>query len=574
MKDALRIAVVGHSNVGKTSLLRTLARDAEFGEVADRPGTTRRVQGIALLVDGRPTIEFLDTPGLEDSISLLELLDSHHPDRRRDGPEQVGEFLASPDASGRFAPEAAALRAVLACHAAIYVIDARDRVLARHRDELAILARCGRPVVPVLNFVATPEESALSDRASAGAGARPGTGSGTGFGSGFSSGFGSASGLGHGQDQPPRTAEWRELLARVNLHAVVEFDAVVFDEAGEIRLFEKLQTLLDAFREPLRALIEERRSRARTLRRRASLLVADLLADAAQLVERVDRADSRSGAAAEARLRDRLRRYEQRCTDSLLAVFGFDRHDVIAGDLPLVEGRWGIDLFSKAALRRYGVGAGGGAAAGAATGVGVDLVLGGMTLGAAAALGAALGGVAGAFGLSGGRLVRKVRGGDELRASDRTLRLLGMRQMELVSALLRRGHAAVRPVRMTARAEGTSLDGPALDTTTFSRTGGAVAASEAPGREERSQSSASRRLPEEHGGGIDSAPRAPRAGMDRAGVEAALREAIALLRELLPETRADAALAGLAGGLAGGAASLGPRELAVRRAASRLEQAM
>jgi hypothetical protein len=547
MSDVLRIAVVGHSNVGKTSLLRTLARDAEFGEVADRPGTTRRVQGIALLVDGRPSVEFLDTPGLEDSISLLELLDAHRPDRRLDGPAQIGEFLVSQDASGRFAPEAAALRAVLACHAAIYVIDARDRVLARHRDELAILARCGRPVVPVLNFVALPQEAAGPERSNGSLSPR------------------------HAAEQPARTAEWRELLARVNLHAVVEFDAVVFDEAGEIRLFEKLQTLLDPFREPLRALIEERRGRSRTLRRRASLQVADLLAEAAQLVESVDRADARSGAAAEARLRDRLRRLEQRCTDSLLAIFGFDRHDVISGELPLVEGRWGIDLFSKAALRRYGVGAGGGAAAGAATGVGVDLVLGGMTLGAAAALGAALGGVAGAFGLSGGRLVRKVRGGDELRASDRTLRLLGMRQMELVGALLRRGHAAVRPVRMASGLlpgeRGSSSPGRS------SLAGSASGAAELDGFERREpvEGDAPPRLAAERGGASESAGRPT---LDRPGVEAALREAISLLRELLPETRADAALAGLAGGLAGGAAALGPRELAVRRAAARLEQAM
>lgn len=41
-KTPLKLAVVGHTNVGKTSLLRTLTRDVGFGEVSHRPSTTDR----------------------------------------------------------------------------------------------------------------------------------------------------------------------------------------------------------------------------------------------------------------------------------------------------------------------------------------------------------------------------------------------------------------------------------------------------------------------------------------------------------------------------------------------------
>ena len=34
MTKPLKLAVVGHTNVGKTSLLRTLTRDVGFGEVS------------------------------------------------------------------------------------------------------------------------------------------------------------------------------------------------------------------------------------------------------------------------------------------------------------------------------------------------------------------------------------------------------------------------------------------------------------------------------------------------------------------------------------------------------------
>ena len=72
MTEPLRIAVVGHTNAGKTSLLRTLARRRDFGAVSPSPATTRRVEPITLRVSGAEAIVLLDTPGLEDSIGLLE----------------------------------------------------------------------------------------------------------------------------------------------------------------------------------------------------------------------------------------------------------------------------------------------------------------------------------------------------------------------------------------------------------------------------------------------------------------------------------------------------------------------
>ena len=72
MTKPLTLAVVGHTNVGKTSLLRTLTRDVGFGEVSHRPSTTRHVEGARLSVDGQALLELYDTPGLEDAIALLE----------------------------------------------------------------------------------------------------------------------------------------------------------------------------------------------------------------------------------------------------------------------------------------------------------------------------------------------------------------------------------------------------------------------------------------------------------------------------------------------------------------------
>ena len=68
MINTLILAVVGHTNVGKTSLLRTLLKDSYFGEVSHHPSTTKHVEGAKLLVEDKTLLEFYDTPGLEDAL--------------------------------------------------------------------------------------------------------------------------------------------------------------------------------------------------------------------------------------------------------------------------------------------------------------------------------------------------------------------------------------------------------------------------------------------------------------------------------------------------------------------------
>ena len=398
----LKIAVVGHTNVGKTSLMRTLTRDVDFGEVSDRPATTRRVEGTGLFVDGRKVLELYDTPGLEDSIGLLDHLDAGRGDRRVEGIKLIKAFLASPEAKGRFAQEAKALGQVMAGDIALYVIDVRDRVLAKHRDELEILARCAKPVVPVLNFTASPVA---------------------------------------------KTGMWRQHLSRANMHAVAEFDTVVVDEVCEQRLYEKMMTLLDGHRGTLTALIADRRRERAVLIKASAEAIADLLIDAAAYVASVPALDPDQKAAVEA-LKQKLRAREQGCVDQLLDLHRFRADDFLGDERPITGGEWGVDLFSAAALKRFGVQAGGAAAAGAVVGAVMDAMVGGVSMGAGAVLGATLGGVIGAARAHGKRLIHRARGMTELRCDDATLRLLAVRQVLLAQALFRRGHASQAPIDM------------------------------------------------------------------------------------------------------------------------------
>src|SRR5690606_1722794 len=66
----------------------------------------------------------------------------------------------------------------------------------------------------------------------------------------------------------------------------------------------------------------------------------------------------------------------------------------------------------------------------------------------AAALGALAGGGVQAVRNYGARLLGKLKGQRELSVDDSILRLLGLRQLQLLSALQRRGHAAQQPLQV------------------------------------------------------------------------------------------------------------------------------
>ncbi len=401
MSEPLKLAVVGHTNVGKTSLLRTLTRDIGFGAISHRPSTTQHVEGARLSVDGEALIELYDTPGFEDAIALYEYIEqSAQSSERLDGPEQVQRFLQSSEARQRFEQEAKVLRQLLQSDAGFYVIDAREPVLAKYRDELAILAMCGKPLLPVLNFVNSAEQ---------------------------------------------REPAWREVLARLGLHAVVRFDTVAPPVDGEQRLYENLSLVLDSQRPRLQRLIEHNQAQVLVRRKAGYRLIAELLIDVSACRRSVH-PDHLQDAIQD--LHRDVRQREQQCVEALLKLYAFRKDDAQTNALPLEEGRWGDDLFNPATMKQLGIKVGSGMAAGAATGAGIDLITGGLSLGVATVLGAAVGGLTQTFRNYGERLKGKFRGERELTVSDNTLRLLAIRQQRLLSALELRGHAAQARIQL------------------------------------------------------------------------------------------------------------------------------
>lgn len=398
-QQAILIAVVGHTNAGKTSLLRTLTRRANFGEVSQRPGTTRHVESADLEVNGQAAVRFFDTPGLEDAVALREHLAGLDP--QATPPERIRNFLQGPEAHGVFEQEAKVLRTMLGIDAAFLVIDVREPVLPKFRDEIELLNSCARPVLPVLNFV---------------------------------------------RDAASREPAWKELLSAYGLHVQVRFDAAAPFVGAERELYTDLSTLLRDRRELLHSVVDSLAAEAAERRRTACARIAELLVDAAALRRTVpaeEFADTARRKALVAALQKDVFDKAQRCTDDLLALYGFRQDDAGEAPLPLVEGRWTLDFFSPEAMKDAGLRLGKGAVIGAAVGVVADLAVVGISLGAGAAVGGAIGGaVSQGWGPFGRKLVNKLRDVHELTIEDGVLFAVVAWQLKLTRALEQRGHAA------------------------------------------------------------------------------------------------------------------------------------
>ncbi|WP_233575800.1 GTPase/DUF3482 domain-containing protein [Noviherbaspirillum saxi] len=399
MAEPVQIAVVGHTNAGKTSLLRTLTRRVTFGEVSDYPGTTRHVEAIELRVDGMSAVRFFDTPGLEDAVTLADYMKAQ--DNCPTPPDRIRAFLQGPEAKAAFEQEAKVLRKMLEVEAGIYVIDTREPVLPKFRAEIEILTWCARPIMPVLNFV---------------------------------------------RDAYSRTEEWLTMLAAYNLHAYVQFDAVAPFVGSERQLYQDMGTLLRNRRGELARVVEELEFQRRERQTAGGRVIAELLVSMAALRRSISQDDfaaphRRDSIIGEFRLT--VLRASRTAIEDLLTVYGFRSGDADVTVLPWLDGRWERDLFSPETLRDASRKLGTGAAVGAAIGLTADLALAGLSLGTGAALGAAIGGLASqGWGQFGRRLANKIRGVQELTLETEVLFVLSEQMLQLLMALERRGHAA------------------------------------------------------------------------------------------------------------------------------------
>lgn len=385
----LNLAVVGHTNTGKTSLMRTLLRDTQFGEVKNAAATTRHVE-VAQIGDW---VQLYDTPGLEDAGGVLDWLEDNT-SSQTDGIERIELFLNSPAASNEFSQEAKVLRQLLNSDMALYVVDAREPVLPKYKDELQILSWCAKPIMPVFNFV-------------------------------------------HDVD----LSEWNAMLARRSLHVSSSFDTVAFDFAGEMQLWDNLATMLPN-RQLLDNLIATRQQEWQQLNQQAHEMIAHFLLDVAAFRQQFS--DKNQLNAVVETMHSTVRQFERATQQQLLSLYRFYQSELRSEDWALQA--FQRDPFDAALLKEYGIRTTKGAATGALIGLGFDVLTAGLSLGMGTAVGSVVGGA-----LTNWRtLSDKLTGVQTLYIDAQTLTVLAARLLNLLAVLQSRGHAAQSELHIQA----------------------------------------------------------------------------------------------------------------------------
>ncbi len=403
----LNIAVVGHTNTGKTSLIRTLLRSTDFGVIEDAAGTTRHVEQATISADNEPILNLHDTPGLEDSMALFSHLEKLSKQSKTLSAIQALEsFVANITNNDPLEQEAKVIRQVLRSHVLLYIIDVREPVLEKYHIELVILSKSSKPIIPVFNFIAE-----------------------------------------HTQE----LTRWREQLASFNIHTALEFDTVAFTFEAEKRLYQKIQTLVESYYSQLQKLIDYRAEIWNQLCLSGAKRVAELIVCVACHRESKNTKENKmENTLAANKLQDFIRQAEQHCLKDLLSIFNFSEKDVALQKIPVSNGQWQLDIFAPGILKSYGLDAGSAALKGAAAGAGIDLMVGGLSLGAASALGAIAGASWSTFKRYGEEIKATVQGTQWLCADENTLRVLYLRQQQLLEKLVHRGHAALNTVQVEA----------------------------------------------------------------------------------------------------------------------------
>lgn len=387
-----KLAIIGHTNTGKTSLMRTLLRDDEFGEIKNASATTRSVTAVQLFdVYGAARLTLSDTPGLEDATGVMDFL-HEQTSERQDGIDRLHYLLEKVNnndpATRDFAQEAKAIAALLDSDLALYVIDARTPPTARFKDELAILVWSAIPILPVFNFTAHTE---FMD-------------------------------------------DWQALLAKKALHIANLFDTVAFDFANEIALWQNLATMSNANNKAnCLAIINKREQDWATLLEAGNAIIADFLINVASLSYKIDENDDPTPTVHT--LQNAIRQGERLAMNKLTDLYKFYHSPLETYDFSITYKTQ--DPFDKSLIAHYGLRTASGTGAGAMLGAGVDMATFGASLGLGTIVGGLLGG-----GLANASTIKdKLSGTLTLNADDTTLLILANRLLGLHVTLRHTGHA-------------------------------------------------------------------------------------------------------------------------------------
>lgn len=435
------VATIGPTNEGKTSILRTLTGDPNFGLVNAFSGTTVRAEIQKVFYRGIAEIlQLVDSPGFQTSGEILEALTEDPEVEANGGAFGIDDVLrVIPKKDDDYRHDLRAWNEVARCDIVILVANVvEDPNQSLIRNTLNILKNVAKPVVVAYNNVRS--DDGADETASDGA---P---------------FGDY------------RADWNAILEKNGFHLIQTYDAHRRSFEDEIALFEKIAVLV---RDPLQRRVlqletEDRRAREARRIENSRAIVAELLLDVAAYREIETNVARENWRARLERLEETLKqnvvRREHEAHLALLETWGFrlgvlERETLVVDDVANETDQ----LFGAEARRHFKLGGGVGAAVGAAVGAVVDVGTAGLSLGGGAALGAFVGGVLGGGGAAFYNRRYDAKGKKLTVRPDKDVAVvLTSRAVDLIQKLQTRGKAIEDSVQTLVSARPKRVDVPGL----------------------------------------------------------------------------------------------------------------
>ena len=140
------IAILGHPNEGKSSVLSTLAEDDSV-RISSIPGETTQCRTFPVSIDGREVLRLTDTPGFQHPTEILNELSSY----QGTGDQKLSKIRAYTAQHAHLHHDHELLGPVERGAGIIYVADGARPVQKVDRAEMEILRLTGRPRMAILN---------------------------------------------------------------------------------------------------------------------------------------------------------------------------------------------------------------------------------------------------------------------------------------------------------------------------------------------------------------------------------------------------------------------------------------
>ncbi len=394
----LKIAIVGHTNTGKTSLIRTLTRERNFGEVKDEASTTINVAEIKRASQDL-SLTYIDTPGIEDAMAILDTLEERYPSRSRiEEADNLLKFAKDSDVETLFEQEVKVIKQLFEADLTCYVIDCRLPFLPKFDDELTLIEKTHRPILPILNFI-----------------------------------------------EGEHLESWKKHLKAHGIHHYLEFDTVIPPQKR--RFYEQIAIMFPELYSEIMAYVTLEELSDKTRFKQAMTVTANFYLNLMTL-QLKEKRDS-SAEKIMGKLNKAIEKIERSAIESLLSIYQFNKEDVEYFKLAIEGAQYEQDLFTSDSLIDFSVLFTKGAVGGAGLMVGIDALAGFTTLGAASATGAIIGGLAASFKHFGGSVMDHIQDMETYCINDEAVNHLLNRMLYIVGALNGRSHAQLTPIYLS-----------------------------------------------------------------------------------------------------------------------------